>query len=124
MAYLARQPTGTRVKANDVAKEINAPSNYLGKLMQVLAQDGLLESQKGHGGGFSLARSPKKITLFDVLQSIDGIGSKPICFFGWKECSDAKPCAVHHEWLPRRDAMNEFFKTVTIKKISDGEIFS
>jgi Rrf2 family protein len=123
LAYLALQPKGTKMGAAAIAQEIKAPQNYLGKLLQTLANEGLLESQKGHGGGFSLARVPKKISLYDVLDPIERLSDRPECFFGWKKCSDKHPCAMHEKWTPRRDAFYELLKSTTIDEVTTGEIF-
>jgi Rrf2 family protein len=58
MVALARLPEGTYAGAAWVAQEIGAPQNYLGQLLQTLAHEGLVQSQKGLGGGFCLARGP------------------------------------------------------------------
>lgn len=123
MAYLARLKEGTHVGAVAIAKEIHAPRNYLGKLLQSLTQSGLLVSLKGHGGGFSLAKSPKKISLFDVLDALEGIGKEPDCFFGWKKCSDEKPCAMHKKWKPVRERFCTVMEKVSIKDVAEGDLF-
>lgn len=123
LAYLAMQPKGTKKGAAAIASEIGAPQNYLGKLLQTLSHAGLLHSQKGHGGGFSLAKSAKRITLYDVLDPIEHISENPDCFFGWKNCSNDRPCAVHDLWAPRRRAFYELLRGVTIDEVSKGEIF-
>lgn len=86
-----------------LANEIGAPANYLGKLLQTLASAGLLESRKGIGGGFRLARRARGISLRQILDPIENIGRWEGCFLGLARCSDASPCAVHHEWGPLRD---------------------
>jgi DNA-binding IscR family transcriptional regulator len=58
MVARARLPAGTYAW---VAQEIGAPQNYLGKLLQTLAHEGLVQSQKGLGGGFCLARGPNAL---------------------------------------------------------------
>lgn len=86
-----------------LARDIGAPANYLGKLLQNLASAGLVESRKGSGGGFRLARRARGISLRQILDPIENIGRWEECFLGLPRCSDAKPCAVHHEWGPLRD---------------------
>src|SRR5262249_48566567 len=85
---LARLPGGTFAGAAHVAKEIGAPQNYLAKLLQILAREGLLESQKGLHGGFRLARDPRKITLLDVVEPIEQVTRWSGCILGHSECSD------------------------------------
>lgn len=86
-----------------LAREIGAPANYLGKLLQSLSSAGLVESRKGAGGGFRLARRARRISLRHVLDPIENVGRWEGCFLGLPRCSDVSPCAVHHEWGPLRD---------------------
>ena len=94
MTALAELPENTFAGAADVAKAVHAPRNYLGKLLQTLAQAGLVESQKGKGGGFRLARPPAAITVFDVVEPIDHVSRWQGCFMGRPQCSgeSTAPC--------------------------------
>ena len=71
MVALAKLPDGSYGGAARIAQEIGAPQNYLGKLLKALAEEGLVESQKGLGGGFRLARNPQEISLLDVIEPIE-----------------------------------------------------
>jgi Rrf2 family protein len=64
---LAELPDNGFEGAASLAERIRAPQNYLGKLLQVLARAGVLQSQKGLGGGFQLARPPESISLYDIV---------------------------------------------------------
>ena len=114
LAELAEQPTGTRVGAADIAREIDAPQNYLGKLLKNLADVGLVESQKGKGGGFRLAQDASEISLFDVVDPVDRVSKWSGCFLGREKCSDDKPCPVHRRWGKVRDAYLKFLRETTI----------
>jgi Rrf2 family protein len=121
LTILAQQEDGTPLGAKQIASQINAPRNYLGKLLQNLAAEGLLESTKGHGGGFSLSKPPHKISLFEVLDPIEKMSKQPDCFLGWKKCADSRPCAFHHQWKPLREARIKMLKTTTLADIVQGE---
>ena len=68
--------------AASIAARIGAPQNYLGKLLQTLAQSGLVYSQKGKGGGFQLARKLEAITLFDIVEPIDHVSKRVVSWAG------------------------------------------
>lgn len=114
LAELAKLPDGSYAGAGHIAKEIGAPQNYLGKLLQTLAHEGLVVSQKGLGGGFRLAGNPKKTTLYDVIEPIEHVSRWNGCFLGKGTCSSKAPCAVHERWGVSRDAYLEFLKKTTI----------
>jgi Rrf2 family protein len=111
---LAKLPEGTYAGAARVAKEIGAPQNYLGKLLQGLSYEGLVESQKGLGGGFRLARAPRRITLFDVVDPIEHLSRWSGCILGRPECSEADPCAIHNKWKAVRGAYLHLLQSTTI----------
>lgn len=66
LTALAKLPEGSFLGAVTLAQQISAPQNYLGKLLQTLAREGLVTSQKGLGGGFRLNRKADEVSLFDM----------------------------------------------------------
>jgi Rrf2 family protein len=119
---LSRLPEGAYAGAATVAQSIGAPQNYLGKLLRSLADEGLVESQKGLGGGFRLARSAHKITLLDIVEPIEHISRWSGCILGRPECSEIDPCAIHDRWKAVRDAYRRMLQRTTIAElVAKGE---
>jgi Rrf2 family iron-sulfur cluster assembly transcriptional regulator len=117
VATLAALPEGAYAGAGDIAEQIGAPQNYLGKVLKTLADEGLLESQKGKGGGFRLARSPERISMFDVVDPIDHLSRWSGCILGRATCSDDSPCTVHHRWKEVRDVYLTFLRETSISDL-------
>ena len=71
MAELAR--SGSRpVPIAQVAERRGMPVQFLEQLFSTLRRDGLLQSQRGVKGGYTLARPPEEITVLEVVQALDG----------------------------------------------------
>jgi Rrf2 family iron-sulfur cluster assembly transcriptional regulator len=120
---LAKLPDEAYAGAARIAREIGAPQNYLGKLLQILAREGLVESQKGLGGGFRLARDPRSITLLDVVEPLEHVSRWSGCILGRPACSDADPCAIHIRWKAVRDAYLHMLRRTTITElVANGEL--
>lgn len=115
---LAKLPDGAYAGASRIAHEIGAPQNYLGKLLKALAEEGLVESQKGLGGGFRLSCDPHDITLLDVIEPIEHVGRWSSCILGRPECSDSNPCAIHNRWKAVRDAYLRMLRQTTIASLA------
>ena len=96
--YLALKPDREMTSVRELAKKIDIPYHFLAKILQDLTYKGLLVSQKGPTGGFALAKSAKEITLFDIIEAIDGAGFATNCVLGFPECSGKNPCALHEKW--------------------------
>lgn len=99
LTYLAMQgPEASFVLAKHMAEELGIPAPFLGKILQPLVARGLLESQRGRRGGFRLARPPVEVTLFQIVDAIEHLGSGRQCFLGQAECSDDRACPMHEYW--------------------------
>jgi Rrf2 family protein len=111
---LARLPEGAYAGSAAVAREIGAPPNYLGKLLQMLAREGLVQSQKGLGGGFRLARDPGAISLLAVVEPIEQVSRWSGCILGRPECSDTFPCALHERYKQVRNDYLRLLRDTTL----------
>jgi len=70
--YLARIPDGKFAMARHIAKEEQIPAHFLAKILQELTRKGLLRSNKGPSGGFSLRVPASQIRLLDLVEALDG----------------------------------------------------
>lgn len=103
VSYLALQPKGRMASIKEMTKLLKIPYHFLAKILQDLVYKGLLISQKGPGGGFALATVPEKITLFHIVEAIDGTDFANRCVMGFSECSGKNPCAAHERWKELRE---------------------
>ncbi len=101
--YLALKPVGQMTSIKELTKRLAIPYHFLGKILQDLTYKGLLTSQKGPTGGFALAMPASDITLFHIIDAVDGSGFMSECVMGFPECSGKNPCAVHEKWGGLRD---------------------
>src|SRR5512137_986694 len=79
--------------ASELARQVKAPANYLGKLLRQLSRAGIVEGRKGGNGGFRLARPGSDIILFDALAPIEHLGRVNRCLMGKPRCNGS--CPVH-----------------------------
>ena len=112
---------GEFMGATTLAEQINAPPNYLGKLLASLSAEGLLESRKGSGGGFRLARSAKEISIFDIVDPVDKVSRWDHCFMGLPECSEEEPCAMHVRWKLVRDEYLAMMRETSLSDLVAAE---
>jgi Rrf2 family protein len=115
---LARTPRDEYRGAMSIAEEIDAPTNYLGKLLKTLAERGVLVSQKGAGGGFQLARPPEETLLYDVVDPFDKVSQWTGCLMGNGACSPAHPCALHHRAAAIREDFLHMLKSANLAELA------
>lgn len=81
IVYLADQGGQPRTTAH-IAEATHVPAGYLAKVMQSLSRGGLVRSQRGLYGGFTLAFPAEKISILDVVNAVDPIRRYPECPLG------------------------------------------
>ncbi len=86
MALLAAYPTQT-LSTKDIATTLRVSEAHLAKILQRLGRAGLVSSQRGPKGGFSLALPGDQITLLDVYQAVEGALEPPGCLLGTPACN-------------------------------------
>jgi Rrf2 family protein len=108
----------------DIADRQNIPLKYLQKILFDLKQAGILNSRKGPGGGYILARSPERITLGQVLDSMDG-GVAEFCgdALGALDCDCPHPdaCAIRNALSEIAVSMRRQLENVTFADMCERQ---
>ncbi|MCX2739553.1 RrF2 family transcriptional regulator [Pontibacter anaerobius] len=121
IVYIAlNDAQGLKVGIKDIAKELELPAHFMGKILQDLVRKGVISSAKGPGGGFFLHRPASEISILEVVRTIDGLEAFRKCGMGMKQCSDTHPCPLHDDIKAYRDQMLKMFSSKTIQTLVDG----
>jgi Rrf2 family protein len=73
MAELARMHgSGELAQIDQLAKIEAVPASFLAQILGKLRTHGLIVSRRGNQGGFTLARAPEEISLYDILMAVEG----------------------------------------------------
>ncbi|ANE50862.1 RrF2 family transcriptional regulator [Flavisolibacter tropicus] len=107
-----------RFSIKDVAEAIDANEHTSAKILQLLVKSDIIKSAKGPTGGFYMELTGPNIYLIDVVRVIDGDHFFFECGLGLKECSEAKPCPIHHNYKAAREKLFKEFSTVSIQQLS------
>ena len=73
MAELARlHGSGELAQIEHLARTEAVPANFLAQILGKLRTHGLITSRRGNQGGYTLARPPEEISLYDILMAVEG----------------------------------------------------
>ncbi len=123
VTYLAmHEEQGKRIGIREIAGDLDIPSPFLGKILQNLAKQKMLKSNKGPNGGFSLARNSEEISLLDIVEIIDGLDFFHECLIGISVCERAPEhqeiCPFHKVADPLRADLYKMYKDTKIGKLA------
>lgn len=120
LIHLARQRPGTVLAVKAVADAQTLPRMFLAKTFGRLARHGVLRSHRGRQRGYELARSPREISVRDILEGIEGPDLFKRCIFRSEGCSEERPCLLHDSWKAVRPRLRDLLTRTTLADCTDG----
>lgn len=105
-----------RTATSTIAEEQHIPPSFLAKIISQLSIAGLLHTSRGARGGVTLARTPKEITLLEVIEAIDGPIQLNECVGETGLCAFDESCPLRPVWC---DAQEELVRRLKGTNFAD-----
>lgn len=117
VVYLAsKYESGEKFGIKEIAEYIDASEHTVGKLLQTLVKESVINSTKGPNGGFYIDAKQRNQPIINIVFVIDGKEVFNQCGLGLSKCSATHPCPIHEDYK----AVRELFKKMCLdKRISD-----
>ncbi len=110
MSFLAGVTGGRRAGSAEIAQARSLSRALTAKLLTQLAAGGLVRGQPGPGGGYLLARDPRKISLFEIVSLFEQFPPSPLCPFGQVWCGEENTCPMHDSVLDLMESNRQFLE--------------
>jgi Rrf2 family protein len=106
----------------DIADQESLPQKFLELILLDLRNAGVVQSRKGKGGGYLLARSPERIMLGQVVRLFDGPLAPVPCasqtaYVPCADCADEATCGVRLAMKEVRDATAKILDNTSLSAI-------
>ena len=120
IVFIARESLNNRkTDIKGVARNINSPEAFTGKILQILSRNKLISSQKGPSGGFWMPlESISKIKIMDVVVVFDGEAVFKRCALGLEGCPSETPCPLHDEFKHIRNDLENLLSSTSIEDLT------
>ena len=94
--------------------------SYLEQLFGKLRRHGLVESVRGPGGGYHLARDMGEVSVADIILAVDEPIDATQC--GGKEnCHDDQKCLTHDLWAALNERIFDYLGSVSLRQLVDSQ---
>jgi Rrf2 family protein len=120
MRHLSEHAHQGACSAKDVAESYGIPPEVLAKILQRLAKAGLLHSQHGINGGYTMARPAAEISAYEVIRAIDGPLFITSCITVRGECDQTERCTIREPLRKVNQSIEEVLKNIKISEMSDA----
>jgi Rrf2 family nitric oxide-sensitive transcriptional repressor len=115
VVHLADRSPASRT-TDQIAAATRVPRAYLSKVLQALAQAGLVQSQRGIHGGISLAKPPAELTILEVVNAVDPIRRITTCPLGLA-AHGVRLCPLHRRVDDALALVENTFGSTTLAEV-------
>lgn len=116
--YVAAQGNVDYVPISQIAEKLNLSFHFLTKILQGLTSKGYMLSYRGPRGGVALAKPASHISLYDLINAIDGHDIFTECMLGLPGCGKEEPCPAHEQWSELRIRLANIAKTTSLAALA------
>ena len=111
--------SGEKAAIKEIAGYIEASEHTVGKMLQTLVKQGVINSLKGPAGGFYISADQRNQTLINIIEAVDGVEVFKLCGLGLSKCSASHPCPIHYEYKEARGILERIFRTKRVADLCD-----
>jgi Rrf2 family protein len=109
----AKNPVSARI----LADEYDVSYDLACKLLQKLAAAKIVKSSMGSGGGFELAQAPEKVSLFNIIEAIQGDIALNRCVPDPKACPNRPTCGICKRLVVLQDYIDNYLKKIMLSDL-------
>lgn len=107
----------SKIQLDEMAEKLAVPRFFLGKIMNRLVHDGILKSEKGHKGGFSINDQTMQVNLLRLVKVTGDTESFDSCALRLRKCNAANPCPLHYEIQTLKSQWQNLLTETTIEDL-------
>lgn len=119
--YLAKKGKGVLASRQEIADYGEIPPQFLAKIAQQLAKEGIIDIKQGAKGGCRLLIPPEELTLLRVVETIIGEIYLNDCILRPDICRASSSCAVNRVWMRARNQLRRMLEEVTFADLLEDE---
>lgn len=101
----------------DICEAEALSEKFTSRLVIPLREAGMISSTRGKAGGFRLARQPKKISLLEIIETLQGPVELVDCLSQISTCERSTACAARKVWSRVNDSIRQTLKSVTLDSL-------
>lgn len=121
MSYLAARP-GVRAGAGEIARARSLSRALAAKILTQLAAAGLVVGRPGPGGGYTLARPARQISLLQIIAVVEQAAMPALCPFGPEWCGQRAPCPLHDAIVEMQERHRRFLEGTRLSAFGSGSV--
>lgn len=118
LRHMSAKDPGQLTSAKEVCDIYHMPFDPTSRVLQIMAQHEIVRAEQGAHGGYQILKDLSKITLFDLIQIIEGPIQITNCFHGnYSHCDMTAHCNVISPMLNLNERIAALFRTINVQDL-------
>ncbi|GIL18190.1 MAG: hypothetical protein BroJett040_19410 [Oligoflexia bacterium] len=117
LKHMSQKTPGELTSAKEVSESYHAPFDATARVMQMMAQKGLLRAEHGAFGGYQITKDLSKVTMHDLLNIIQGPTKIAKCMTKNEPCDLQAQCNIISPLNNLNQKLNEFYKSLSVREV-------
>ncbi|RKX76294.1 MAG: transcriptional regulator [Spirochaetes bacterium] len=105
------------VSIGNIAEKEKISKKYLENIFNLLKRSKIVQSTRGPVGGYRLARTPEELTIYDILDAVQGPLASPSCILDPLSCDRTSKCGSRKLWKEFQNHIDDFLKSKTLAQV-------
>ncbi len=118
MIHLASGKDDSIFRISEISDVNNIPEKFLRKIIPQLSNAGLIQSQRGIGGGIKLGKPALEITPLEIIEAVEGEMALNKCLIDKAFCSNDRWCTVHTLWCDAQKKLRIILSSKSIAELA------
>lgn len=117
LKYMSQKIPGELTTAKEVSDQLGSPFDATARVMQLMAQKGLLRSEQGAFGGYQITKDLAKVSMQDLVDMIEGPTAIAKCFHKENACEMQVSCNIFSPIMVLNQKLTDFYSGVNLKDL-------
>jgi Rrf2 family protein len=117
LKHMSHKRPGELTSAKEVSDSYHAPFDATAKVMQQMAQAGILRVEHGAMGGYQITKDLGRISLYELMNIVQGPSAITKCFQKDEPCEIQTKCNILSPITNLNNRLNDFYKNLSLKDL-------
>ena len=117
LKFMSTRNPGELSSANEISSHLSTPYDVTARVMQSLANGGLLKVEYGAGGGYLIHKDLSRVTLLDLIEILEGPTKIARCLQKAEGCDIQDSCNIMTPMNQLNKKLNHFYQSISLKEL-------
>lgn len=117
LRHMSQKKPGELTPAKEISETLRAPFDAIARVLQVMANKGLLRSEQGVSGGYQIIKDLAKVSIHELVEMIEGPHTLVPCIHTKSPCDLQDTCNISTPLTALNQRTHEFYRGIKVGEL-------